>query len=349
MDPNLLNDDLQTRMFVEAGQASISAKEHLNTTVGMLDEIVQRIDEFNPSFVVTCARGSSDHAATYGKYLIEKNIGLPVVSHAPSMSSIYARPLRMEKALFIAISQSGGSPDLVKSAQLARERGALTIALVNVTSSPLADVCEFVLPLCAGEEKSVAATKSYILSLVAIANLVGAWMPSDELNKALSQLPEKLSEAWSYDWSAALPILQEAQNFFVVGRGFSLGIAQEAALKFKETAGLHAEAYSAAEVRHGPMAIIKKYFPIFMFVPNDRSSESFDLAASEFIDRGAKVITVGKSYKGAVSLPTVDVELPELNVICMIQSFYKLMNQLSLDRGYNPDVPPFLKKVTETV
>lgn len=336
-------------MYQEAGEAALATANHLEDNTVILRDLVKKINLFKPAFVVTCARGSSDHAATYAKYMIEKYLGLPVVSHAPSMSSVYLKPLQLKKALFITISQSGKSPDLIKSARLAREQGALTVAFVNAPASPLAKICQYVIPLCAGSEVSVAATKSYILSLVAIANFVGKMTQDNLLNEAIKLLPEKLSQAWQLDWSSALPLLKNAQNFFVVGRGFGLGIAQEAALKFKETSGLHAEAYSAAEVRHGPMALIKKDFPIFMFVPNDRSVESFDKAAKDFIARGAKVISVGKQYKGGITLPTVEFSHPELDVICMIQSFYKMVNKLSLIRGYNPDIPPFLKKETITL
>ena len=343
------NCEVQTKMFIEAGEASAYVQKFLDTTSEKFEKLIAEIIKFDPNFVVTCARGSSDHAATYAKYMIEKSLGLAVVSHAPSMSSVYARPLKLDKALFITISQSGGSPDLIKSAKLAREQGALTVAFCNVTLSPLAEVCEYVIPLCAGPENSVAATKSYILSLVAIANLVGKLTQDNELNKAIKTLPEKLAQAWNLDWSNATPVLKNAHNFFVVSRGLGLGIAQEAALKFKETSGLHAEAYSSAEVRHGPMALIKKDFPILLFVPNDASTDSFDKIAKDFIDRGAKVISAGKAYEGGITLPTVQSVHPSLSVICMIQSFYKMINSLALARGYDPDSPPFLKKVTETI
>ncbi|PHZ84771.1 SIS domain-containing protein [Paremcibacter congregatus] len=340
---------MQTKMFSEAGEASASARIYLSRATSALQRVVEKIHLFDPALVITCARGSSDHAATYAKYMIEKHLGLPVASHAPSMSSLFKRPLKMDRALFICISQSGGSPDLVESAKLARQQGAFTVALVNETASPLAEACEYVIPLYAGPELSVAATKSYILSLVAIAHLTACLSRDQDLLADIETLPQKLSDAWTLEWGAALPILTPARNFFVVGRGLGLGIAQEAALKFKETSGLHAESYSAAEVRHGPMALVEKNMPVLLFVPQDASTKSFDVIAEDFIQRGAKVISVGKSYRGAVVLPTIDGLAPELSVICMIQTFYKLVNRLSLERGLNPDSPPSLRKVTETV
>lgn len=341
--------EIQTKMFIEAGEASWLAAEHIEKTAAIMENLVKVIGSYKPTAIMTCARGSSDHAATYAKYMFEKYLGLPVVSHAPSMSSVYCRPLYMKNTLFITISQSGESPDLIKSAVLARKQGALTVAIVNQTSSPLAKSCDYILPLCAGPEISVAATKSYILSLVAIANLTGQLSQDKTLIAAMKLLPKKLSQAWDLNWSPLINILENARNFFVIGRGFSFGIAQEAALKFKETSGLHAEAYSAAEVKHGPMALIKKDFPVLMFVANDELAGSFDKAAKDFIENGATVIVVGKSYEGAIALPTVENSHPELAVICMIQSFYRMVNKLSLIRGYDPDLPPSLKKVTATL
>ena len=336
-------------MFTEAGETPASVQDYISSTSSLMADIVSRIRHFDPAFVITCARGSSDHAATYAKYMIEKHLGLPVVSHAPSMSSLFKSPLKLTNALFLAISQSGGSPDLIESAKLARQQGALTIALVNETTSPLASTCEHVIPLCAGPELSVAATKSYILSLVAIADLTAHLAQDQNLLSDIKKLPGKLSQAWALDWAAALAILAKARNFFVVGRGLGLGIAQEAALKFKETSGLHAEAYSAAEVRHGPMALVKKDMPVLLFVPKDVSTKSFDVVAEDFITRGAKVISIGKSYQGGITLLTIDSLSPELSVICMIQTFYKLVNRLSIERGFNPDMPPSLRKITETI
>ncbi|MBO6504943.1 MAG: SIS domain-containing protein [Kordiimonadaceae bacterium] len=340
----------QTQMHKEALEAPERVAEFLAARRDNLMPVVQAIRDFGPRFVVTCARGSSDHSATYAKYLVEKKLGLPVVSHAPSMSSVFEQPLNFDGALFVAISQSGGSPDLIKSAEMAGAGGAMTIAFVNATGSKLAEVCDHVVPLMAGPETSIAATKSYIASLTAVASLVAELAEDLALKEALLHLPAHLKQAAGLDWSAAKQALIDASNFYVVARGLGLGIAQETALKFKETSGLHAEAFSAAEVRHGPMALVKHGFPILMYAPSNAASLSFLEAAEQAVEAGASVLSVGADIKGAKAvLPTVDDVHPALAPITMIQSFYPMVNALSIERGYDPDKPPQLRKVTETL
>ena len=177
----------------------------------------ERLRRQPPRFVVTCARGSSDAAATYAKYLIEIALGVVVASVGPSISSIYGGRPKMRDALFIAISQSGRSPDLLTLAEAARADGALTVALVNDTDSPLAGLCEIVLSLNAWPERSVAATKSYIASLAGVLQLVRHWSGDAALERALDRLPADLAEAAGRDWSAALSVLGAAHGLYVVG------------------------------------------------------------------------------------------------------------------------------------
>jgi glucosamine--fructose-6-phosphate aminotransferase (isomerizing) len=336
-------------MYSEAQSAPAVVARQLTENEVLTEEIGNLLRERQPQVVVTCARGSSDHAATYGKYLIETFAGTPTASFAPSVSSVYAAKQNMRRAVFLALSQSGKSPDLLASAQAAKDAGALVIALVNVVDSPLAELADQVLPLHAGLETSVAATKSYIATLAALAQLVAAWTQSDALKQALSVLPSQLEEAWNLDWQPAVDALESANNFFVIGRGIGLGIAQEAALKFKETAGLHAEAYSAAEVRHGPMAIVKHGFPVLIFTQDDGTRAGVDTVVEDFAARGAVVLVAGKSYDGAVNLPSLEGVAAATAPIVFIQTFYKMVNALAVVRGYDPDSPPHLRKVTETM
>ena len=338
-----------TRMYSEAQSAPAVVARQLIENEALTEEIGNLLRERQPQVIVTCARGSSDHAATYGKYLIETFAGIPTASFAPSVSSVYAAKQNMHGAVFLALSQSGKSPDLLASAKAAKDAGALVIALVNVVDSPLAELADQVLPLHAGPETSVAATKSYIATLVALAQLVAAWTQSDALKQALSVLPSQLEEAWNLDWQLAVDALESANNFFVIGRGIGLGIAQEAALKFKETAGLHAEAYSAAEVRHGPMAIVRRGFPVLIFTQDDGTRAGVDTVVEDFAARGAVVLVAGKSYDGAVNLPSLESVAAATAPIVFIQTFYKMVNALAVVRGYDPDSPPHLRKVTETM
>jgi glucosamine--fructose-6-phosphate aminotransferase (isomerizing) len=336
-------------MYSEAQSAPAVVARQLTENEVLTEEIGNLLRERQPQVVVTCARGSSDHAATYGKYLIETFAGTPTASFAPSVSSVYAAKQNMHGAVFLALSQSGKSPDLLASAKAAKDAGALVIAIVNVIDSPLAELADQVLPLHAGLETSVAATKSYIATLVALAQLVAAWTQSDALKQALSVLPSQLEEAWNLDWQPAVDTLESANNFFVIGRGIGLGIAQEAALKFKETAGLHAEAYSAAEVRHGPMAIVKNGFPVLIFTQDDGTRAGVDAVVEDFAARGAVVLVAGESYDGAVNLPSLEGVAAATAPIVFIQTFYKMVNALAVVRGYDPDRPPHLRKVTETM
>jgi len=340
---------IDTRMYKEARSASAIVENQLRENSSLVQRIGELLRDRKPQVVLTCARGSSDHAATYGKYLIETFAGIPTASFAPSVSSIYSAKQNMQGAVFLALSQSGASPDLLVSAKAARQAGALVIALVNVVDSPLAELADEVVPLHAGAETSVAATKSYIATLTALAQLVAAWTRNDKLVDALTELPAQLAEAKDLDWQAAVDALTEARNFFVIGRGLGLGIAQEAALKFKETAGLHAESYSAAEVRHGPMAIVDAGFPVLLFTQDDATRTGVDAVVQDFSARDAVVLVAGKSYDCAVNLPSVEGVYAATAPIVLIQSFYIMVNALAVARGYDPDSPPHLRKVTETL
>jgi glucosamine--fructose-6-phosphate aminotransferase (isomerizing) len=340
---------MTTLMYAEAAEAALVAERQLADLKHDLHLLGQRLRKMDPSLVITCARGSSDHAATFAKYLIEVRGRTPVASFAPSTSSLYATPWRhLRGALFLAISQSGQSPDVIISARAAREAGAFVVAIVNDTHSPLSELAEVTIPILAGPERSVAATKSFIATLLVILGLVAAWTDEDDLNGALTDAPQVLRTAWNLDWSPALATLSNASSLFVIGRGLNFAIAQEAALKLKETCGLHAEAFSAAEVKHGPMALVGAGFPVIMLMPNDEGRDTFDALVRDFVDRRAQVIMTGGELDGALTLPFFPELHPVLAPIATIQSFYRFAVSLSLARGLDPDRPPHLRKVTET-
>ncbi len=337
-----------TRMFEEAGAAHLGVSKQGVENRAAVERICARLRRQPPRAVVTCGRGSSDHAATFGRYLIESRLGLVTSSASLSITSVYGAPQQLEGALYLAISQSGRSPDLLACVEAAKAAGAFTIALVNDATSPLAQLVDEVLPLHAGPELSVAATKSYITALSGLAQLVGCWAQDGALIDGLAALPDQLAEAWELDWSEAVPGLRDARNLFVLGRGLGLGVAQEAALKLKETSGLHAEAFSAAEVKHGPMVLVEPRFPVLMFAQSDASHPSVKAVATEFAGRGADVWLAEEGPAQPGRLPVLKSH-PALQPISMIQSFYRLANTVSLERGRNPDVPPHLNKITETV
>jgi glutamine---fructose-6-phosphate transaminase (isomerizing) len=339
---------LSSRMYREAAQAPDAVREQLEANAVNVARIGALLRDMKPHAVVTCARGSSDNAATFAKYLIESRAKILTSSAAPSLSSLYEAQPNLRGVVFIAISQSGKSPDLLASTEAAKRGGALVIALCNSTESPLAALADHLVPLWAGVEMSVAATKSYIASLTAVVHLVASWIADQALLDALRRSAAQLEQAWNLDWSAAVPALTRAANLYVVGRGFGLGIAQEVALKLKETCGLHAEAFSAAEVKHGPMALVRTGFPVLMLSQNDESRAGIAALANDFVARGAKVLLAGIAAERALSLPTIAAD-PAIEPILMIQSFYRMATALAFARGFNPDKPPHLNKVTETL
>jgi len=332
-------------MFREAAQAAAVVGAQLDANAATVARIARRLRDAPPRAVVTCARGSSDHAATFAKYLFETRIGVLVASAAPSVSSVYATRQDLRETLFLAISQSGRSPDIVAAARAAREGGALVVAAVNDESSPLATAADYALPLRAGEEKSVAATKSYVASLAALVQLAAEWSKDSAMRAALAKLPGDLDRAWALDWTAAVDALSRVDGLFVIARGMGLGIAQEAALKCKETCGLHAEAFSSAEVRHGPQALLRDRFPVLAFCQDDEARSGTQALARELADRGVPVWMAGGER---ANLPSI-ASHPVLEPILMAESFYRMANALAIARGHDPDDPPHLRKVTETL
>lgn len=338
----------KTLMEAEAAEAPQAAARFLEANADALVKLGESLRADPPSMVVTCARGSSDHAATYGKYLIETMVGVPVASAALSVASVYDAPPVPGKALLIAISQSGRSPDLIATAEAYKAAGARVIALVNDETSPLAAMADVLLPLKAGPERSVAATKSYIAALVALAALTAHWAGDEALLAALDGLPDGLAAALPCAPFGLVEVLGKATNLFVIGRGYGFGVAQEAALKLKETCGLHAEGFSAAEVRHGPMAIVNEGFPVLAFAGSDAGGESVREASAEFAARSAAVRQLD-ALDSTAGRPIAELAgHPALEPILMIQAFYPEANALSLARGLNPDSPAHLRKVTET-
>lgn len=341
-----------TLMFQEAQQAAEVVAAQLARNQATLSALGQALRNDPPPFVVTCARGSSDHAATYAKYLFETQLGIVTASASPSVGSVYEATQQLRGALYLVVSQSGKSPDLLRNAEAARAAGARVVALVNAEDSPLAQLADTVIPLHAGPERSVAATKSYLASLSAILQLAAYWKNQAPLLRALDTLPGEMHAAWQADWSSLSDGLKHAHNLFVLGRGLGLGAAQEAALKFKETCGLHAEAFSSAEVKHGPMALVGPGFPVLCFAQPDETGAGTLELAREFRARGAQVWVA--SVPDAATddtpglLPLARPAHPASAPLLTIQSFYRAINTLALGRGHNPDLPPHLNKVTET-
>jgi len=343
-----------TQMFREAAGASDAVRAQLQGDAAAIAAIGADVRRLAPRMVITCARGSSDHAATYAKYLIETRTGVVTASAAPSVSSIYRVSQNLRGCLFIALSQSGRSPDLLASVAAAKAAGATILSLCNSPDAPLVAASDLVIELRAGVETSVAATKSYLATLAALLRLVAAWTGDGALASEIDRVPTLMDQSWALDWSPALAPLESAAHLYVVGRGLGLGAAQETALKFKETCGLHAEAFSSAEVRHGPYALLGTGFPALLFAQRDGTQAGVEALGFELARRGVPVLIAGAGHAGAQAVRCL-IRLPALETsadiapILLVQSAYRLIATLAVRRGFDPDRPAHLQKVTETM
>ncbi|MDR5867572.1 SIS domain-containing protein [Halomonas koreensis] len=333
-------------MLDEALNAPERIRGQLLRNQPVLAALGERLRTSPPAAALTVARGSSDHAAAYLAYLIMKHRGIPVTSLPPSLAGA---PWRLTGQLAVAISQSGQSPDLVSAQRALAAGGAHTLALVNTPQSPLGAASDDEVALFAGEERSVAATKSYLATLSAGAQLVGHWTGDAALLAALQALPERLTEAAGRDWSLAVEALAGVERMMVIGRGPGLAVAQEAALKFKETCAIQAEPFSGAEVRHGPMALIEPGYPVLVFAPPGPEQAGL-LALAEWLEEaGARVLLAADAGVARRHLTLTDAGHDDLQPLSAIQSFYRMAAGLAAARGSDPDRPRHLRKVTRTV
>lgn len=338
-----------THMRREIAEIPEATARLLEGSATELAETGAHLKRAAPRFVTTVARGSSDHAASFLKYAIELTAGLPVASIGPSISSIYGAELKLADSACLAISQSGKSPDIVAMAEGARAGGALTIALTNTAGSPLAAASDHAIDIQAGVEKSVAATKTFVNSAVAGLAVLANWTGDDKLLAALKALPEHFAKAVDCDWMDIAGDLTDSNSLFILGRGPSFAIANEAALKFKETCAMHAESYSAAEVMHGPLALVRPGFPVLALAARDASEPSIAEAADGLAGRGAAIHITSSLAKKAKVLPHVATGHPLTDPLMLIASFYGFVEAFARHRGLDPDSPPNLRKVTETI
>jgi len=308
-------------------------------------DIAARIGIGGAPVCVICGRGSSGHAGVYLRYLVETRLRLPVSASAPSVITAFRTPLQLRHALFVVISQSGRSPDLVAATKSAHAAGARTIAIVNVTASPVADAAEFVVPIEAGDEHSVAATKTVIGSMAAGAALVAELAGDGALRSALDRLPGRLTRALALDWSDIGDQLAGASAVFVAGRGLALGSVREIALKLSEILRLPSIGVSAAELQHGPRAALSLRTPVIMMRIADETADMVDALAKELRGQNIALRLVGGPLG---SLPWLAEDDPATDPITMLVPAYRMIEQTARAYGFDPDRPPSLKKITET-
>lgn len=337
-----------TQMRKEINEIPDAVERVLTQGAGAIAQTAEAIRAHDPRFLISVARGSSDHACSYLKYLSELLLGLPLASVGPSVKSIYGVDMRCDTALCIAVSQSGQSPDIVQLTRSLTQGGAYSVALTNNTASDLAAAASAALPIHAGPELSVAATKTFVTSLVTGLWLLAEIRQDPGLLTAIRTLPEALSQAISCDWSAVVEAV-DGRSLFTLGRGTSWAISNEAALKFKETCQIHAESYSSAEVLHGPVSIVDRGFPVLAFASGDAAEANIAQVADTLAGKGAQVFATTDQVTEAMALPHIRTSHWVTDPVAAIASFYSMVETVAVRRGINPDTPRHLKKVTETV
>lgn len=328
----------------------------LDTGASAIAQVAARIVEWAPRHVIFTARGTSDHAALYAAYLTEIRLGIPAGLASPSAITVYGARPDMRNALVVGVSQSGGSPDLLEVIRVAREQGALTLAVTNNPSSPLAQAAELAVDVGAGHERAVAATKSYTAELLALLLLIegvrtGSGALSTAERDALAELPrhatEVLADATATELAARYRF---AATVVTTGRGYAYPTARETALKLMETSYLAALAFSGADLLHGPLAMADPDVPVLAVVGAGPGGRAMRDVLARLGERRADVVAVGPSDVDGIRLriptPQVDERYAPLLDILPLQ---RLALALALHRGENPDAPRGLRKVTSTL
>lgn len=342
-----------SRFRDEIGEQPRIVAQMLASSGPSVDSIAARIRGAKPNGLVIAARGSSDHAALYAKYLFGRRNRMLVSLAAPSLFTHYASPPRLEGQCVIGISQSGSSPDVIAVIEEANRQGALTVALTNEPESRLAKTAELVLAFGAGPEQSVPASKTYTASLLALALLSQAIDPEPAFEASLRLVPRALSEALTLE--AELDRLAPAlvgPRAIVLGRGFNLSTAEEIALKLTETSYVLARAWSVADFEHGPIAVVEAGFPILLVGGGGPTETDLDDLAQRLGGYGCPVIGIFDCSAGRLdrdALVSFDSGLPEaLTPLTLAVLGQLLALRVALARGLDPDRPRALHKVTRT-
>jgi len=312
----------------------------------------RRLRRTPPELVILAARGTSDNAALYGRYLIETLWGIPVSLAAPSVLTVYGARLRLRRTLVIGLSQSGASPDIVEFTATARARGARTVAVTNHGESPLAGAAHDTLLLRTGPERSVAATKTYTAQLVTLSLLVSEAAGARRLLEAHRQLPALMARALAVE-DRVHDVAQRwrrIEECLVTSRGYNYATALETALKLKETCYLVAEPISAADLLHGPIAVVERGFPVLLLAPPGRVLPHLAALASRLARRRARTVVVS-SDRAVLRSAGLPVEMPDapderLSPHVYVLPMQLLAYHLSRARGHDPDRPRGLRKVT---
>lgn len=329
----------QSVMAKEAREVPQVIRGQLASNEARVATLVDTLKQRKPQFIYMIGRGSSDHAGVFAKYLFEVEMGIPVCAAALSIAGVYGKSLNLQGAVAFVISQSGRSPDILRQAQSAKEGGAFLVAFVNDETSPLAELADAVVPVSAGEEKAVAATKSYLATLSALVHVCAKWKNDDTLMSGLQQLPALFDKVVEEPAQLAKAFLDNTRNAIVLGRGFGYAIGREVALKLKEVLGIHAEAFSSAEFIHGPVTLVERKLKILALDIADESASFNHDIIRDVTQRGAECLTMSCLH--------ADVH-PRLAPLLVMLRFYLDVEAMAVALGLDPDTPPGLNKVTKT-
>ncbi|MCE0762173.1 SIS domain-containing protein [Pseudonocardia kujensis] len=322
------------RLLAESGPSGASG----------VDAAAALVRRRSPRFVLLVARGTSDHAALYAKYLVEITLGLPAGLVSPSTFTAYGARPDLRDVLMIAVSQSGGSPDLLRTLEVAKAGGALTVSVTNNAGSALATTADAHVDVLAGPERAVAATKSYTAQLLALSLLLDRVHGGPGVADGLPDLGDEVLSR-DAEIAALATRYRFAERMITTGRGYSYPTAREAALKLMETAYVSAQAFSGADLLHGPLALVEPRVPVLAVVSAGPGGEAFRPVLDALAERRADVLTVGSAGAGIVLPETADALAPLLEIL----PFQLLARHVAVDRGGDPDAPRGLRKVTETL
>jgi len=346
--------DIMTKMMNEILEQPEVLLRCYNTNKEKIIKLVETIKGRDISSVVIAARGTSDHAGIYGKYIIECEMGLPVSLASPSVYTIYKRKMNLENSLVIGVSQSGKAADVLEVIKSAKECGAVTVSITNDETSPLATEAGTHLFCDAGLEKSVAATKTCTSEMYLLAQLVAEWAGNENIKRELSLIPNKLSEIFKEGESIAEKV--ERYRFmdecFVLARGVNYPIALESALKIQETAYVRAKAYATSDFYHGPFAMIQKDMPVIVYAPNGPTLKDTTEMINKLKENDAEIIVVSNNAE-VLGMGNCSFEIPQTSND-VVSPFYNVVLaqmfacNLSLIKGLNPDSPRSLNKITIT-
>lgn len=329
-------------------------KNCLNYNSELINEVVKEIRHRKISSVVIAARGTSDHAGIYGKYIIESTIGVPVAMAAPSIFTVYKKQMDLSDSLIIGISQSGKAADVLEVIKGANNCGAITIAITNNVESPLAKEAKYHLYCNAGIEKSVAATKTFTSEMYLLTCLVAEWADDSKIKSELSEVPDNISKIFN----ELKYITEKVERYrfmnecFVLARGINYAIALESALKIQETSYVRAKAYATSDFHHGPFAMIQKDMTVLVYAPEGPSLNNTMEMIHKLKGSDAEIITISNN-KQVQEMGNTNFVIPETSND-LISPFYNIVIaqlfacKLSLVKGFNPDAPRGLSKVTIT-